>query len=118
LADVELARQLQRENGWLDTFGYLATNVGVALADTGYLTDAIELWREGLRMSRELGIERSWDPWNLPGLAHYAFQTGRWSEADEPIHKSRAFEATGMPLFFNELIAAHLAAGRGDLAAC
>jgi DNA-binding CsgD family transcriptional regulator/tetratricopeptide (TPR) repeat protein len=118
LADVERARRLQSEHGWLDAYGHLPTNIGNVLADVGLLAPALELWQEGLRMSKELGVERSWDPWNLPGLAICAFHLGRWSEADVPIAESRAFDAAGMPSYYNEANAALLAAGRGDLEAC
>ena len=118
LADVDRARRLQDERGWLDTYGYLATNIASTLAETGVLDFALELWQEGLRRSRERGVTHSWDPWNLPGLALHAFHTGRWSEADGPLAAARAFGASGMPTVFNEFIAALLAAGRGDLETC
>ena len=118
LADVARARRLEADHGWLDTYGFAATNIGVSLADTGFLDQALEVWQEGLRMSRELGVAHSWDPWNLPGLAYHAIHSGRWSDADAPIEQSRAFHAPGLPTFLNELLAAHLAAGRGDLEAC
>jgi DNA-binding CsgD family transcriptional regulator/tetratricopeptide (TPR) repeat protein len=118
LRDVERARGLQVEHGWLDVVGHLPTNVGISLTDVGELDAALDIWEEGLRMSRELGITRSWDPWNLPGVALIAFHTGRWSDADDAITASRAFDAPGMPTYFNELVAAFVGAGRGDLATC
>jgi DNA-binding CsgD family transcriptional regulator/tetratricopeptide (TPR) repeat protein/type II secretory pathway predicted ATPase ExeA len=118
LADVERARALQRQHGWLDTYGYLGTNIGIALADAGEIGRALDVWQESLRMSKDLGITLSWDPWNLPGLALHAFTTGRWSEADDPLAQAQAFGAQGMPTAFNEWVTALLAAGRGDLATC
>jgi DNA-binding CsgD family transcriptional regulator/tetratricopeptide (TPR) repeat protein len=118
MADVDRARQLQAEHGWLDTYGFLATNIGVSLADAGFLDEALSAWQEGLRMSRELGVTNSWDPWNLPGLAYHALLAGRWPDADAPLAAGRAFRVRGLPMFFTELVAAHLAAGRGDLDAC
>jgi DNA-binding CsgD family transcriptional regulator/tetratricopeptide (TPR) repeat protein len=118
LADVARARELQQQHGWLDTYGHLGTNVGIALADAGELAAALELWEESLRMSKTLGVSLSWDPWNLPGLALHAVLTGRWAEADSPLQQARAFGAPGMPTSFNEWVTALLAAGRGDLAAC
>jgi DNA-binding CsgD family transcriptional regulator len=118
LADVERARRLQAEHGFLDTYGHLATNAASQLVDIGFFEPARELWEEALQMSRELGVSAAWDPWNLPGLAIIAFYTGRWSDADEPIAASRAFGAVGMPRHFNEAVTGVLAAGRGDLAAC
>jgi len=114
IADVDRARRLQVEHGWLDMYGFMATNIGISLADTGYLDEALEMWQEGLRMSQELGVAHSWDPWNLPGLAYHALLTGRWSDADGPIEQSRAFHTPGLPTFLNELVAAQLSAGRGD----
>jgi len=118
LADVERARRLQAEHGWLDTYGHLATNIASVLADAGLLEQALELWQEGLRMSKALGVERSWDPWNLPGLAQCAWLSGRWADADGPIATSRALKTPGMPTHFNEAVACVIAAGRGDLEAC
>lgn len=118
LADVGRARQLQAQHGWLDIYGYLPTNIGVTLAEAGFLGPALELWEEGLRQSRELGTTRTWDPWNLPGLAMHALYTGAWERADGQIEMARSFAAPGMPTVFNEVVAATLAAGRGDLAAC
>ena len=118
MAHVDRALRLEAEHGWLDVAGWLPTNVGIALADQGELETARRLWVEGLRVSGELGIAQSWDPWNLPGLAVHAFHTGRWSQADGPIETSRAFHAPGMPTYFNEHVAALLAAGRGALATC
>jgi DNA-binding CsgD family transcriptional regulator/tetratricopeptide (TPR) repeat protein len=117
LADVDGLRRLEEEHGWLDTHGLLGTNIGSALAEMGELDAALRLWQEALAKSRQRGLERSWDPWNLPGLAMYAVLTGRWNDADAPISEARAFQAAGMPTVWNENIAAHLAAGRGDLAA-
>lgn len=118
LADVATAKHLEQEHGWLDPYGYLATNIGVTLAEAGMFDLALELWEEGLRRSRELGVTQSWDPWNLPGIALHAFHRGLWDQADEPIASARAFRAPGMPTVLNESIAAMLAAGRGDVAAC
>jgi hypothetical protein len=95
LADVERARALQRTHGWLDTFGHLTTNIPAAMCEVGLLSSAIELSEEGLRVSRELGIERSWEPWTLPGVAMHALLTGRWSEADAPIAASRDYRPGG-----------------------
>jgi DNA-binding CsgD family transcriptional regulator/tetratricopeptide (TPR) repeat protein len=118
LADVERCRQLQREYGWLDRFGHFATNVGVTLTEAGFLDLAVEIWQEGLRQSRELGITQSWDPWNLAGLGLAAFYRGEWAEAEASVAAARAFGVPGLPTVVNELVAAQLAAGRGDLAAC
>jgi DNA-binding CsgD family transcriptional regulator/tetratricopeptide (TPR) repeat protein len=118
LADVKRMRELQQVHGWLDHFGQLPTNIGVSLTDSGLLAPAQELWEEGLLLSRELGITRSWDPWNLPGIAHVAYYQGDWAKAQETIVRARAFDAPGMPTVFNELVAAMIAAGRGHLAAC
>jgi len=116
-ADLERAQGLQEEHGWLDTYGHMATNAGLAFADIGELERAREMWTEGLRMSGELGIARSWDPWNLPGLALYGLHSGRWEAADGSIAEARAYRAQGMPMAWNEMVAASLAAGRGDIAA-
>jgi DNA-binding NarL/FixJ family response regulator len=115
MADVDRAKALQAKHGWLDIYGILATNVAIALADVGELDRSLEHWQLGLRMSAELGIQASWDPWNLPGLALVALHRGRWSDADAPIATARAHQARGMPATFNENVAALLAAGRGDL---
>ena len=118
LADVDRARTLQATHGHLDTFGHLTTNVPAALAEVGLLARALELTLEGLRVSKELGIERSWEPWILPGLAVHAYLTGRWVDADGPIEATRAYRPGGLAKHYLEMFAALLAAGRGDLDAC
>ena len=117
LADVDRARGLQAKHGWLDTFGHLTTNIPAALAEVGVLAPALELSEEGLRVSKELGIEQSWEPWILPGVAMHALLSGRWAAADDPIAVSRAYRPGGLAKHYLEWTAALLAAGRGDLVA-
>lgn len=118
LEDVERARDLQRSHGWLDTFGHLSTNIPAALIEVGLLPLALELSEEGVRRSRELGIERSWEPWTLPGVAMHALMTGRWADADAPIAASREYRPGGLASHYLEFVAGQLAAGRGELAGC
>ena len=47
-------------------------------------------------MSKELGIERSWDH-GTSRASPVAWLSGRWADADGPIVASRAFKAPGMP---------------------
>jgi DNA-binding CsgD family transcriptional regulator len=118
IADVDRARALQAEHGHLDTFGHLTTNIPAALTEVGLLGPALELTQEGLRVGKELGIEQSWEPWILPGLAAHAYVTGRWAEADDPIARTRAYRPGGLAKHYVEMFAALLAAGRGDFDAC
>jgi DNA-binding NarL/FixJ family response regulator len=66
-------------------------------------------------MADELGLGRSWDPWNVPGLALVAYFSGRWADAERHVAESRAFDAKGMPRHYLETIAAMLFAGRGQI---
>jgi DNA-binding CsgD family transcriptional regulator/tetratricopeptide (TPR) repeat protein len=116
-ADVARARALQAEHGFLDTHGHLATNVGSGLADVGELDAALEIVEEGLRMGRELGIGRSWDPWNLSVRAYIAFLGGQWTAADGFVAEARTFRTPGMPTAYVESTAASLAIGRGEFEA-
>ena len=117
LADFGRIDALQAEHGWLDDFGVTITNFGAALLDTGLLDLSLRVWVEGLRKSRELDAARSWDPWNLPGLAACHYLAGRWHEADGPIEEARSLDVPGMPTTWREIVATQLAAGRGDVAA-
>ena len=118
LADIERARRLQAEHGWLDTDGLLAVNGVVALIEAGELERALALAAEGLQMSAALGVQPWWDPWILPGIAFASFFSGAWQEADGPLAAARAFGVPGQATVYNETVTALIAAGRGDLAAC
>ena len=75
------------------------------------------MWVKGFRTSRELDNARSWDPWNLPGLALTHYLAGRWRDADRAIEEARSVGVPGMPTTWRETIAARLAADRGDVKA-
>jgi DNA-binding CsgD family transcriptional regulator len=118
LADITRARRLQAEHGWLDTDGLLPSNGVITLVEAGEFEPALALAAEGLQMSAALGTERSWDPWTLPGIAFASFFTGAWQVADGHIAAARTFGVPGQATVYNETVAALIAAGRGDLAAC
>ena len=91
--------------------------MGSSFADIGELDAALEVVEEGLRMGRDLGIGRSWDPWNLSVRAYIALLSGQWTAADRFVAEARTFRTPGMPTAYNESTAASLAIGRGEIEA-
>jgi DNA-binding CsgD family transcriptional regulator/tetratricopeptide (TPR) repeat protein len=118
LADAAHAESIEARYGWLDWNGHRVTNIAIVLGDAGLLDASLKLYQEGRQRAAELGIGRSWDTWILPGIALDAILSGDWAAADAPIEEARAIAVPGIPSYWNELNAALLAAGRGDLVAC
>ena len=106
---------LQAKHGWLDTFGHLTTNIPAPWQRSALLEPALELSAGGPPVSKELGIEHSWEPWILPGLADARVAVrpmgGRPTAPSPRVGRTARRIGQALP----RVVAALLAAGRGDL---
>ncbi|MCW7944267.1 hypothetical protein AAW14_19610 [Streptomyces hygroscopicus] len=95
--------------------GRLHVNLPSHLEGIGRSREAVEVLREGLELTRKLGLSDS-EAWVWANLGESLYSLGRWDEAAEAGVASERVGQSAKPRGFRATIHAHLALGRGDLA--
>lgn len=95
--------------------GRVQVNLPSHLEGIGRSREAVEVLREGLDLTRKLGLRDS-EAWVWANLAESLHSLGRWDEAAEAGIASERVGRSASPRGFRAMIHAHLALARGDLA--
>ncbi|MEU3946684.1 AAA family ATPase [Streptomyces sp. NPDC029526] len=90
-------------------------NLPSALEGVGRSQEAVDLLRDGVRVTRELGLLESGD-WVWGNLAESLHSLGRWDEAAEAAGNALRVDRGARPRAVALMRLAHLALDRGDLA--
>ncbi|MEV5438061.1 AAA family ATPase [Streptomyces sp. NPDC052682] len=90
-------------------------NLPSVLEGVGRSKEAVDILREGVRLTRRLGRLDS-DGWVWGNLAESLHSLGRWDEAVEAAANAQGMEQSAKPRTGGLLRLAHLAFDRGDLA--
>ncbi|MFC3575418.1 AAA family ATPase [Streptomyces yaanensis] len=95
--------------------GRLHVNLPSHLEGIGRSQEAVAVLREGLDVTRRLGLTDS-EAWVWGNLGESLYSLGRWDEAAEAGIASERVGQSAKPRGFRATIHAHLALARGDLA--
>ncbi|MFF3908660.1 AAA family ATPase [Streptomyces sp. NPDC001848] len=95
--------------------GRLYVNLPSHLEGIGRSREAADVLREGLEITRKLGLTDS-EAWVWGNLGESLYSLGRWEEAAEAGINSERVGQSAKPCAFRATIHAHLALARGDLA--
>ncbi|GAA3493355.1 hypothetical protein GCM10019016_004540 [Streptomyces prasinosporus] len=90
-------------------------NIPSVLEGVGRSEEAVGLLREGIRVTRRLGLLDS-EGWVWGNLAESLHSLGRWDEAAEAAANAQRLEQSAKPRAGGSIRLAHLAYDRGDLA--
>ncbi|MFF9221371.1 helix-turn-helix transcriptional regulator [Streptomyces viridosporus] len=90
-------------------------NLPSVLEGVGRSQEAAELLREGIRITRRLGL-LDFEGWVWGNLAESLHSLGRWDEAAEAAANAQRLEQSAKPRVGGSVRLAHLAHDRGDLA--
>jgi DNA-binding CsgD family transcriptional regulator len=117
LAHLREARRIAEEQADLDGFGWACNQLAYVSARAGRLEEALAVALDGAQGSRRLGA-----PWWHDGLraaaAWFAFQLGRWDEADQHYRAVLEWDLLSGDLGVQtQLVRARLDIARGDFAA-
>ncbi|MFD5492732.1 AAA family ATPase [Streptomyces sp. NPDC001812] len=91
-------------------------NLPSVLEGVGRSEEAVGLLREGVRLTRRLGLLDT-EGWVWCNLAESLHSLGRWDEAAEAVANAQHLEQSAKPRAGAWMLLAHLALGRGEMAA-
>jgi DNA-binding CsgD family transcriptional regulator/tetratricopeptide (TPR) repeat protein len=116
LAHLREARRIAEDQADLDGFGWACNQLAYLSARAGRLEEALAIALDGAQGSRRLGA-----PWWHGGLraaaAWFAFQLGRWDQADQHYRPVLEWDLLSGPLeVHTQLMRARLDIARGDFA--
>ncbi|WP_309059624.1 AAA family ATPase [Streptomyces sp.] len=115
LAEMYEVKDRATELGVDMVVGRSHVNLPSVLEGVGRSQEAAELLREGIRVTRRLGLLDS-EGWVWGNLAESLHSLGRWDEAAEAAANAQRLEQSAKPRAGGSVRLAHLAYSRGDLA--
>jgi DNA-binding CsgD family transcriptional regulator len=115
LAELYEVKQLAAALGDAYVTGRLHVNLPSHLEGIGRSQEAVEVLREGLELTRKLGLTDS-EAWVWGNLGDSLYSLGRWDEAAEAGSASERVGQSAKPRGFRAMLHARLALARGDLA--
>ncbi|MFF4212803.1 AAA family ATPase [Streptomyces sp. NPDC001796] len=115
LAEIYEVKEQAAALGEAYVRGRLHVNLPSHLEGIGRSREAVEVLREGLEITRKLGLTDS-EAWVWGNLGDSLYSLGRWDEAAEAGLNSERVGQSAKPRAFRATIHAHLALARGDLA--
>jgi DNA-binding CsgD family transcriptional regulator/tetratricopeptide (TPR) repeat protein len=114
LAEMYEVKEQAAELGNTYVTGRVHVNLPSHLEGIGRSREAVEVLREGLDLTRELGLRDS-EAWVWANLGESLYSLGRWDEAADAGTASERVGQSASPRGFRAMIHSHLAVVRGDL---
>ncbi|MGW2934877.1 helix-turn-helix transcriptional regulator [Streptomyces sp. NPDC001156] len=115
LAQMYEVKEQAADLGNTSLAGRVHVNLPSHLEGIGRSREAVEILREGLDLTRKLGLTDS-EAWAWANLGESLYSVGRWDEAAEAALASERIGQSAIPRGFRAAIHTHLAVARGDLA--
>ena len=114
VAHLDRARRIAEEVGDLDDLARAYLNLSELLArPLNRLEEALELAREGIEMSRRVGLAGDYGVSLQTNAADVLFRLGRWEEAAEVLRDAEGWNPIEMAAIDLHQVCAKLHAGRG-----
>lgn len=115
LAQMYEVKEQAADLGYTYVTGRVHVNLPSHLEGIGRSRDAVEVLREGLGLTRKLGLADN-EAWVWGNLGESLYSLGRWDEAAEAGTASERVGQSAKPRGFRATMHATLALARGDLA--
>jgi DNA-binding CsgD family transcriptional regulator/tetratricopeptide (TPR) repeat protein len=115
LAEIREVKEQAAAFGNASVRGRVHVNLPSHLEGIGRSQEAVQVLREGLDLTRKLGLRDS-EAWVWGNLGDSLYSLGRWDEAAEAGTASERVGQSAKPRAFRAMIQARLALARGDLA--
>jgi DNA-binding CsgD family transcriptional regulator/tetratricopeptide (TPR) repeat protein len=115
IAEMEAVRRRVLERGPAAVVGRVHVNLPSSLESVGRSRDAVRILREGLDLTRRMGLSDS-EAWVWGNLAESLLSLGQWDEAVDAANRSRDIGPSAKRLGGTALSLAAIALARGDIA--
>ncbi|MCL6737527.1 helix-turn-helix transcriptional regulator [Streptomyces neyagawaensis] len=115
IAEMEAVRRRVLERGPAAVVGRSHVNLPSGLESVGRSRDAVRILREGLDLTRRMGLSDS-EAWVWGNLAESLLSLGQWDEAVDAATRSRDIGPSAKRLGGSALSVAAIALARGDIA--
>ncbi|SPF03626.1 helix-turn-helix transcriptional regulator [Streptomyces sp. MA5143a] len=115
IAEMEAVRRRVLERGPAAVVGRSHVNLPAGLESVGRSRDAVRILREGLDLTRRMGLSDS-EAWVWGNLAESLLSLGQWDEAVDAANKARDIGPSAKRLGGSALSVAAIALARGDIA--